>query len=309
MNFTLSQCKALLDEAMGGCGAFRWGVAAAEPVDDATIVRFHRWLDEGKNASMDYLGRYLELRSDPRLLLPGAKSIVVALFSYRTKSIPEPSLPQFARYALGDDYHEVLRQKLTDVVATLKAELGGDYRICVDTAPLFERYWAVKAGLGFVGRNHQLISPDAGSMFFIASFLSTVEFPADEPCVAGCADCRRCVAACPGGALRPDGSFDSRRCLSYLTIEHRGDFPDEVDLVNHVYGCDECQNVCPHNCKAIDVDALPEFEPRPFFSTLTRERIITMSQEEFSAYFRHSAIKRAKLIGIQRNVRHIEPLH
>lgn len=303
MNCSHCECKVILDEAMAASGAYRWGVARAGEVDAAVADGFQEWLDGGNAASMDYLGRYSDIRRDPRLLLPGATSVVVAIFSYRTASHPDASLPRFARYALGDDYHEVLRKRLGDVACELKTRLGGEYRVCVDTAPMLERYWAVKAGVGFIGRNHQLIAGDAGSMFFVASILTTLDIPADQPCDGACSGCGRCVAACPGGALLPDGTFDARRCISYLTIEHRGGLPENVDLGGRVYGCDECQNVCPHNhtSTAASVAALPEFEPRQALMELTRDAIASMTQTQFSKIFSHSAVKRAKLAGLHRN--------
>lgn len=304
--------KRLLLEA----GAYRVGIAEAAPVDPAVCSVFDRWISAGRNAGMDYMGRYSDIRRDPSLLLPGVKSIIVCAFSY---TVAQPDTPlKWSRYAMGDDYHDVLRLHLSGVASQIKEMTDAECRVCVDTAPIPERYWAVRAGLGFIGLNRQLIIPGAGSMFFLAEILTTLDLTPDSPCEETCGKCRRCINSCPGHALDDAEGIDARKCLSYLTIEHRGDLPAGVKLGSHVYGCDICQEVCPHNAPgltersnrsdSIDFDdslnpfaPLPEFTPRGFFSSLTAETILTMSQEGFSTLFRHSAVKRTKLSGLRRN--------
>lgn len=281
-------------------GIAAFGVAAAEPVDAESVLSYRQWVDSGRHATMDYLARYDDVRSDPRLLLEGASSLVVCAFPYLPHDERPASLPHIARYAMGRDYHETVRERLTEAATELAAEFGGEWRACVDTAPLRERYWAVQSGLGFIGRNCQLIVPGVGSYVFIGTLVTTLCLEPDEPCRLSCLHCGRCVRACPGGALLSDGTFDAARCISYLTIEHRGDLPADADLHGCLYGCDRCQEVCPHNRGAMHT-LLPDFEARPALLTLTADDVAAMTQAQFSATFTHSAIKRAKLAGLQRN--------
>ena len=174
-------------------------------------------------------------------------------------------------------------------------------RVCVDTAPLRERYWASKCGVGFRGLNGHLIVPGKGSYMLLGEILATAPLPSTPALDRDCGLCRRCVAACPAGALRPDGTVDARRCLSYLTIEHRGALPEGTDLHGRLYGCDACAMACPHNACSTAPETLPELRPRAAVAALTAREAAVMTQEQFSAIFTHSAIKRAKLAGLQRN--------
>lgn len=292
---------------MHAAGAYRTGVAVASEVEAWARNNYDAWIAGGSHAGMTYMERYGEVRDDPRLLLEGAKSLVVGAFSYATSAVQPEGIPRFARYALGSDYHSVLRRRLEPVMRTIEQEWGARCRICIDTAPLRERYWAARAGVGFIGRNNQLIIPGAGSWFVLATIVTTLTLPPDLPVENACGECRLCVDACPGGALRADGrALDANRCLSYLTIEHRGELSDGLRLGNRVYGCDVCQLVCPHNRESVSPPALPEFEPRPALMRLTAGTIAAMTREEFSLMFRDSAVKRTKLDGLQRNLRHIE---
>lgn len=252
---------------------------------------------------MSYLERYDSVRSDPRQLLEGAKSIVSVAFSYRLIWGSRPL--HIASYALGDDYHEVIRRRLGDVSRLIDELCGSTSRVCVDTAPLLERYWAVQAGVGFVGRHHQLIVPGVGSSVLLGEIVTTADLSYNAPCAMSCEDCMACVRRCPGGALLADGTFDARRCLSYLTIEYRGEFDNDVDLHGHFYGCDECQLACPHNQDgSVAVEYVAELCPRPGLLTLSRDDIEGMTHDEYCAVFRKSAIRRAKLAQLQRNARH-----
>lgn len=295
---TLPEISRLLDEA----GACRWGTADALPPPPPTIKQYADWIASGKHGTMDYLDRYHDVRSDPRLLLPGARSIIVAAFNYYHPEVPR--LP-IARYALGRDYHEVVRRRLMAVADSITAGTGETCRVTVDTAPLRERYFAVCAGVGFVGKNNLLIVPGIGSWVVLGEIITTLSLPPSEPCVLNCADCGKCAEACPGGALDGSGTAaDARRCLSYLTIEYRGaTLPS--DRIPSLYGCDVCQAVCPHNATA-PVTTIPEFMPRSELLILSAEQVATLSQPEFSRIFSHSAIKRAKLAGLLRNLHYLD---
>lgn len=283
---------------MAEAGAVAWGVARLEPVADDEFARYTSWINRGAHGEMHYMARYADIRRDPRLLLPGATSIIVAAFPYYHADQSEGNLSRIAAYAHGDDYHEVVRERLARVAEVLPPSSAN--RICVDTAPLLERYWAVKAGVGFIGRNRMLIVPGYGSYVVLGSILTTEELPPSVPCTLTCDGCDRCRRACPTGALEGD----TTACLSYLTIEYRGDFPDGTDLHGRLYGCDTCQQVCPHNAAATPT-SIPEFLPREQLRTLTPGRVVDMTPDEFSTIMRHSPIKRTKLAGLRRNAESI----
>lgn len=304
-------------------GAAAAAITGVDTVDAAADSMYRRWIASGRAASMDYLAKYDDLRHDPSLLLPGARTMICCAFAYDADGWPRS--PLLADYARGDDYHDVLREALAPVAAALEgATPDSQTRICVDTAPLRERYWAVRSGLAIQGMNCHAIVPGIGSKVFLAEILwtgipdggvtvpnsnsaeeaaSPTSSPAttDEPTAVTCGGCRRCVEACPAGALDGHGGIDARRCLSYLTIEHRGDLPERLTLPGRIYGCDICQDVCPHNsCRP--ARALAAFAPRPAVMALDAAVIAAMTQPDFSATFRRSAVKRAKLAGLQRNV-------
>lgn len=296
----LPSSKDLMPDA-SALGIYALGVARAKTVDTEGVARYERWIADGCHASMDYLEKYADARSDPRLLLDGARSIIVAAFNYHHLPVQSPGSARIAEYAHGDDYHLVVRQRLEALAGIISERYGGTTRVCVDTAPLRERYWAVEAGVGFIGRNSQLIIPNAGSRFFLGTILTTAEFAADSPSTERCVGCDRCVNACPGGAIIAGrNAVDARRCLSFLTIESREDLPEGVDLRGNLYGCDICQNVCPHN-EDSPLSTITEFSLRAPLADLTAAEVEQMTQEEFSAMFRRSAIKRAKLAGLRRN--------
>lgn len=304
--------RSRLDSILREADAYRWGVARCEPVSPDDIGLYTRWTAGGNHAGMSYLEKYGEVRSDPHLLLDGAQSLIVCAFPYYHPVEYSADRPRFARYALATDYHEVVRERLTRAATAIREQWGGETRVCVDTAPLRERYWAVRAGLGFIGRNCQLIIPGAGSYFFIGTILTTVTLEPDAPCTLGCGDCGRCLKACPTGALgagleNENTGFpilDARRCISYLTIEHRGPLPENPRLGNRIYGCDVCADVCPHNA-APPVTTIPEFIPRQSVTSLTLADITSLTPERFASIFTHSAVKRTKLAGLIRNAAHL----
>ena len=303
-SFCQSQCKELirqkaLDEGFSACG-----FAVARTVGTSAAEAYDRWLAEGKNASMAYAANHLDLRLDPRTLLEGTRTVISMAMNYYPVRRQPAEAPQFAYYAYGKDYHDVVRRRLDTVARFITENYGGECRCCVDTAPLRERWWAQEAGIGFVGRNNQLIVPGKGSYFFLGEILTTLPLPPDARRRGGCGDCRRCVDACPAGALNADGScLDARRCISCMTIEHRGDLPQKVAsaLGNRVYGCDECQKACPHNRFATPTE-IAEFAPTDEFLSLTVESMSAMTVEDYRRLFRGSAVKRAKYEGLMRNL-------
>lgn len=279
------------------------GFAAVHPVDADVADAFRNWLKAGKHSSMAYMENHLLLRDNPASLSDGAKTVISVALNYFPSVKQKEDAPQFSYYAYGKDYHDVMRAKLGAIATFLSEKYGSICRCCVDSAPVRERYWAQQAGIGFVGRNNQLILPGKGSYFFLGEIIASLAIPPDNPCRANCGTCRRCVDACPTQALPCDyGAVDARRCISCLTVEHRGDFPPNVaeKFGKRVYGCDECQRVCPHNRFATPT-SVPEFAPSEEFLSLSFDNMGRMTEDDFRRIFKGSAVKRAKYAGLMRN--------
>lgn len=267
---------------------------------------FLLWLAQGYAGTMEYLERTAHLRINPTELLPDAKSAVVVGLNYAPAELPHTDY-RIARYALGDDYHAVLREKLETLLGAIQAidpsVLG---RVCVDSAPVLERDLALLAGLGWYGKNTCLINTHRGSYFFLGVLLLTLELEYDSPAQGGCGTCRLCIDACPTGALVEPYQLDARKCISYLTIERRDSIPTEYrEAVGEwLFGCDICQEVCPfnrprpHQPLRAQPTTEPRLQPRPL-PTLTE--ILQMDESEFAERFRGSAIKRTKWRGLVRN--------
>lgn len=280
------------------------GLAPAEPVAPAHAAAFHQWLHDGRQADMRYLDRHEPLRRDPRQLMPGARTVVALAMPYYPARRLQPHQWQFAYYAYGRDYHDLMRRRLDQLAQTLR-QRGMAVRACCDTAPLPDRYWAWRAGLGWLGRNACLILPRQGSYFFLGELL--VDTPADRydsPLPGGCGDCRRCLAACPTGALCAGQPIDAARCLSYLTIEHRGPLPPRAARLmgTTIYGCDRCQMACPHNARPTPTRE-PDLQPTPDFLAMQPADWLALTPDRYRALFRGSAVKRAKYEGLMRNIR------
>ena len=281
------------------------GFAAAAPVDDEALARYDRWIESGHNGCMQWAAGHRDLRRDPTLLLEGAQTVIsLALNYYPARFQPEGVL-RVAYYAYGRDYHEVLREKLTELAHFIEEITHCATRPCVDSAPIRERYWAQRAGLGFIGRNNCLIIPGKGSYFFLGEIVTTAQLPPDEPCDMTCGNCGRCVEACPSGALNVEGAADSRRCLSCLLIEnHDEQLPEWVPAVvgDRVVGCDECQLCCPHNAGAT-ATVVDDFALTDAVESLTRDSVNQMTSGDFRRTFGHSAIARLRPKTLLRNAR------
>lgn len=301
-----------LKSAASRLGFSACGVAPAAPVDGAVADAFRQWIAEGCHAEMAYLANNVEKRLNPTLLMEGAQSVVsVALNYYPAQLLDAANQYEFAWYAYGQDYHEVMKTRLNELAETLLADVEGEvhYRVFCDTAPLLERYWAWRCGLGWIGKNTQLIIPRAGSTFFLGEIIFDRPFSDyDKPMEGRCGTCTKCLDACPTQALARAYMLDARRCLSYLTIEYRGEtLPAEAvrAMGNCVYGCDCCQQACPWTRFAYPSE-VKEFMPNADFYSLSRERLQHLTVEEYRHIFRGSAIKRAKYEGLMRNVRAVE---
>jgi epoxyqueuosine reductase len=291
------------------CGFELAGVAPAQPLLD--FERFEHWRRSGFAGEMTYLkDRRGDMRRDPCTLLPGAQSVVSVGKLYNTPhpfTSDDPERGWISRYAWGADYHSVLRKALGRLIERI-AEVHQspfEWKICVDTAPLLERSYAQAAGLGWIGKNSCLINQQQGSWFFLGELLLSIPLAADSPAPDRCGTCTRCIDACPTNAFVPDGeagwSLDSRLCISYLTIEKRGEIQTDVteDTTNHIFGCDVCQEVCPWNRRApVTEDAA--FAPASFAPRL--EQLAELTDEEFRFRFRQSPVLRTKYAGFLRNV-------
>jgi epoxyqueuosine reductase len=279
------------------------GFAAAAPVPEQEIARYDRWIELGHHGCMAWAAGNKELRSNPSLLLEGARTVISLALNYYPTRFQPPEALRVAFYAYGRDYHEVMREKLTQLATFIQKITHCETRPCVDSAPIRERYWAQQAGIGFIGRNNCLIIPEKGSYFFLGEIVTTAQLPPDEPCTLTCGDCGMCVDACPTGALTQEGAVDCNRCLSCLLIEnHAEQLPEWVgDVVNQrVVGCDECQLCCPHNAHAV-ATTIEDFAPTDAVMELTKERIAQMTGGEFKRTFAHSAISRLRHKTLRRN--------
>lgn len=282
------------------------GVAPAAALTEEG-ERLGEWLARGFHGHMSYMARDPQRRADPRLLLPSAKSVVsVALNYFRPEKHKDaPEAGKISRYAWGDDYHDVLRDKLKSLLEWVRERAPGvEGKICVDSAPMMDKAWAARAGLGWIGKHTNLITKEFGSWVFLGELLLSVELDYDsfvEP--DHCGKCRACIDACPTQAIIAPYQLDATRCVSYGTIELReAELPEPIrsNLEGWVFGCDICQDVCPWSRFSKET-AEERFEPREGVVEPNLREMIEMSQEEFSTRFRKSAIKRAKLAGLKRN--------
>jgi epoxyqueuosine reductase len=271
------------------------------------IVEYDAFLERGHHADMDWMARGRPPRADPRQMLPGATSAVVLGVDYGWPRAPDPGglTGKVARYAWGRDYHNLISKRLRKLCAALRAEgVGATWG--VDSRPFIERAWAVDAGLGYAGRNCCTIQPGSGSWFFLAVVLIDRELPPDRPLGRGlerhCGACTRCFSACPTGAFVGDGQLDARRCLSWMTIEHRGPIPmaHREALGRWVFGCDDCQEVCPHNHRP-PTPLEEDLRPRPGHDWLDLERILTEDDAAIDARFEGSPLRRPGAVGLKRN--------
>ena len=279
------------------------GFASVSNVPDTVWNKWNDWIKAGKHDKMSYMERYGEIRRNPTGLLPEARTVISVALNYYPKVKQPRNNPRFAYYAYGDDYHDIMRSMLGQLQSYITTLAPSTSRICCDTAPIFERYWAVQAGIGYIGRNSQLIIPHQGSCFFLGELLTSLSLPPSKPLETTCGNCRKCIDACPVKAIDENGNIDARRCISCQTIENKGEIPPETAqrLGYRVYGCDTCQDVCPHNANALPSE-ITALQPHSEFFSLTYKRLKQLTPEEFRHIFRHSAIQRAKYSGLMRNV-------
>ena len=276
---------------------------------DTEVLFFDRWIAEGCHAGMKYMENYRDIRLNPAGLVEGARSVISVALNYYPAQKQSPDSPRISYYAYGKDYHIVVKDKLrqlweyiTSLVPVLDSTLPVA-RFFTDSAPILERYWAWKAGLGWIGKNTNLIIPGKGSFFFLGEIVTTLELDYDTPQKNRCGTCRRCLDSCPTGALERPGHLNANKCISYLTIEHKGDIPSEQAsrLGDRLYGCDTCQEVCPWNRFASPTRGVA-FSPSPAFLSLKKEDLRCFTRDDYNRIFAGSAVKRAKYEGLIRTI-------
>lgn len=282
------------------------GISKADFLEEEA-PRLENYLKNNYHGAMQYLENHFDKRLDPRLLVEGSKSVISLKYNYfPTETIESPL--KISKYAYGEDYHEVIKAILRDMVTELQEEIGTfDFRIFVDSAPVLEKAWAAKSGLGWVGKNALLVNKKHGSFFFLAEIICDLTLIPDSPTTDHCGTCTKCIDACPTNALLPNRVIDGSKCISYLTIELKNEIPSEFSgkMDNWMFGCDICQDVCPWNRFSFP-NQEPKFQPNEYLKNLKNIEWKELTQEIFSEIFRKSPVKRTKFTGLKRNIDFIE---
>lgn len=286
------------------------GFARAERLDDEAR-RLEAWLRQGAHGRMAYMENHFDLRIDPTQLVPGAKSVICLTYNYfNPEKQQDTEAPKISQYAYGEDYHFVVKDKLNALLAFMQENIGAVQGRCfVDSAPVLEREWARRAGIGWNGRHTLTIHPKRGSFFFLAEIICDLSLLYDDPIQDHCGTCRRCIDACPTEAISPEGYFlDASKCISYLTIELRDEIPAafKEKMDNWMFGCDVCQDVCPWNRFSRRHEE-PAFEPNPDLLKMNRRDWQEITEAVFGKIFKKSAVKRVKYPGLLRNIRFLKP--
>lgn len=266
--------------------------------------RLEKWLRNDFHGKMGYMENHFDKRLDPRLLVEGARSVISLSYNYFPEKEQNPGNYKIAKYAYGEDYHDVIKEKLRHLVSELQDEVGEfGFRVFVDSAPVLEKAWAKKSGIGWVGKNSNLITKQHGSFYFLAEIICDLDLSEDSPVTDHCGSCTRCIDACPTQAIVSDKIIDGSRCISYATIELKDQIPDSFKdkMEDWMFGCDICQDVCPWN--RFSAPTLEEkFRPKPAIIDFTKQDWKEITQEIFSSVFKGSAVKRTKFAGLKRNL-------
>ena len=283
-------------------GFLSCGISEAEFLEEEA-PRLEKWLREERHGKMTYMENHFDKRLDPRLLVPGAKSVISLLLNYYTDKKQVEGTPKISKYAFGTDYHFVIKDKLSKLFKAIQKHIGEiNGRVFVDSAPVMDKVWASRSGLGWICKNTNLISQKVGSFFFIAELILDVELEYDTPVTDHCGTCTACIDACPTDALTPY-NIDASKCISYLTIELKDQIPSEFQnkIGNWAFGCDVCQDVCPWNRFAKQHEE-PLLKPKSEFLDLTRDDWEELTEVTFDTIFKNSAVKRTRYEGLMRNL-------
>lgn len=306
MHLHPEQNSKLVKEIAQNIGFDGCGIAMAMPLEE-DARRLEKWLMNGRHGEMKYLENHFEMRTDPTRLVPGARSVITLLFDHFPSKIQDESLPKIAKYAYGKDYHLVIREKLNEFLFRLREQLGNiEGRGFVDSAPVLERTWAYRSGLGWIGKNGNLINKQKGSFFFLATLITDLELSPDVPYVQDyCGTCTKCIDACPTNAILPNKELNASQCISYFTIELKSaSLPDKLAEKSNgwIFGCDICQDVCPWT-RFSKPHQHSELEPYEEVMTFDFGKWKSLDRDIFNTIFKDSPIKRTKWEGIQRNLK------
>jgi len=281
------------------------GIARAEKMEEEAR-RLEQWLNKGMHGKMQYMENHFDKRVDPTKLVEGAKSVISLMYNYHTdQKADDPAAPKISQYAYGQDYHFIIKDKLRSLLGFIEDKIGEVHGRCfVDSAPVLERDWAKRSGIGWVGKNTLIINPRSGSYYFLAELIIDLDLEYDGPMKDYCGRCRRCIDACPTEAIHPDGYWvDGSKCISYFTIELKEAIPDDYKgkFENWAFGCDICQEVCPWN-RFAKKHSEPAFEPHEDLLKMNKQEWQEITEEVFRKVFRKSAVKRTKYQGLKRNI-------
>jgi epoxyqueuosine reductase len=299
---SLSHHTAIVKNAAKELGFLSCGISKADFLEEEAS-RLEQWLNASKHGNMSYMENHFDKRLDPRLLVPGGKSVVSILLNYYTEQQQVKGAPKISKYAYGKDYHLVIKDKLKQLFQKIQEEIGEvNGRVFVDSAPVMDKAWAVRSGLGWMGKNTNLINQKVGSFFFIAELIIDLELEYDTPVTDHCGNCTACIDACPTEALTPF-NIDASKCISYLTIELKDQIPNEFQnkMDNWAFGCDVCQDVCPWN-RFSKTHNEPLFDPEPELMDYNQKDWEELTETTFETIFKNSAVKRTRYQGLKRNI-------
>lgn len=307
MKVEYSKNTSLIKQQAKQLGFDYCGISKAEFLEEEA-PRLEVWLNKGMQGTMQYMENYFDKRLDPRLLMPGAKSVISLLLNYfPSEKQNKNSFYKISKYAYGKDYHNVIKKKLQQLAAFINDEIGNvNYKMCVDSAPVMDKVWAKKSGLGWIGKNSNLINKQSGSFYFIAELIVDVELEYDSAIKDYCGTCTKCIDACPTDAITEPYVVDGSKCISYFTIELKENIPNDYKekFDNWVFGCDVCQDVCPWNSFSQQHNE-PLFKPLPDLMEMNKKDWENITQETFAKVFSGSAVKRTKYKGLTRNINFI----
>lgn len=288
-------------------GFLSCGISKAGFLEDEA-PRLEQWLRDNRHGEMRYMENHFDKRLDPTLLVPGAKSVVSLLYNYFPSRTQREDTYKISKYAYGEDYHHVIKRKLRQLLARIQEEVGAVHgRVFVDSAPVLDKAWAARSGLGWIGKNSNLLTKEVGSYYFIAELILDLELAYDGPVTDHCGTCTACIDACPTDAIVKPYVVDGSRCISYFTIELKNELPSNLgmDFEDWVFGCDICQDVCPWNRFATPHQE-PAFEPKPELLTNNRRDWEELTEEIFKQVFDQSAVERTKFSGLKRNIAYVK---
>ena len=308
MNTLITRNTQLIKAYASELGFLSCGISEACFLEDEA-PKLEKWLNQNHHGKMNYMENHFDKRLDPRKLVPGAKSVVSLLLNYHTdKNQYDTKAPKISKYAFGEDYHYVIKKKLKKFLKFISNEIGEvQGRVFVDSAPVMDKVWASKSGLGWIGKNTNLISKKVGSFFFIAELIIDLELEYDLPTTDHCGNCTACLDACPTDALIAPYQIDSSKCISYLTIELKDKIPSEFKgkMDQWAFGCDVCQTVCPWN-RFSEPHEVSEFEPNEKIMSMSKKDWEELTEEVFNDLFKNSAIKRTNFSGFKKNLKFLK---